>query len=113
MTLPECAERLRIFIGEDDRYDGKLLVDAIVMKAREEGLAGATVLKGVMGFGANSIVRSSKILRLSENMPLVIEIVDSPEKIEAFIPGLNEMIKEGLVTREQIQVTLYRHNPDK
>jgi hypothetical protein len=110
MHLPAQAERLRIFIGEADRHDGRLLSEVIVEEARKTGLAGATVLRGIMGYGANSRVHTSKILRLSEDMPLVIEIVDIPEKIETFLRTLDELVTEGLVTREPVEVMFYRHS---
>lgn len=110
MQLPERAQRLRIFIGESDKAEGRPLYEVIVTRAREAGLAGATVLRGAMGFGANSRVRTSKILRLSEGMPLVIEIVDEADKIEAFVPVLDGLITEGLVTKEPVQVIFYRHS---
>jgi len=109
MQIPD-AQRLRIFIGETDRHQGRLLSEVIVETARREGLAGATVLRGIMGYGANSCVHSSKILRLSEGMPVVVEIVDAKEKIDDFLPLLDSMIQEGLVTRDDVQVVLYRHN---
>jgi PII-like signaling protein len=107
MTIPEDGSLLRIFIGESDRYGHHPLHEAIVLKARERGLAGATVLRGVMGFGKHSILHTAKILRLSEDLPMIIEIVDSVEKIEEFLPVLNEMIKDGLVTLEPIRVLHY------
>ncbi len=107
--LPKQAQRLRIFIGESDKANGRPLYEVIVKKAREAGLAGATVLKGVMGFGANSCVRTSKLLRLSEGLPLVIEIVDKSAKINDFVATLDGLIKEGLVTKEPVQVIFYRH----
>lgn len=109
MDLPENAERLSIFTGETDKYKGRLLHELIVEEARKQGLAGATVLRGIMGYGANSRVHSSKILRLSEDLSLVIEIVDVPEKIEAFLPTLDKVMGEGLVTREKVKVIFYRH----
>lgn len=109
MHLPENAEKLRIFIGETDRHDGRPLFEAIVLAAKKAGLAGATVIKATMGFGANSQVHTNKILRLSEDLPLVIEIVDEPDRIEAFLPTLDQMIDEGLVTKEKVQVIFYRH----
>ena len=108
MTIPEDGSLLRIFIGESDRYGHHPLYEAIVLKARETGLAGATVLRGVMGFGKHSILHTAKILRLSEDLPMVIEIVDSAEKVEEFLPVLNEMIKDGLVTLEPIRVLHYK-----
>ena len=108
MTIPEDGSLLRIFIGESDRYDHHPLYEAIVLKARERGLAGATVLRGVMCFGKHSILHTAKILRLSEDLPMVIEIVDSAEKVENFLPMLDEMIKDGLVTLEPIRVLHYK-----
>jgi uncharacterized protein len=107
MQVPRNAVLLRIFIGEDDRFEHKPLYEAIVMKARQEHLAGATVLRGPMGFGHSSRLHTAKILRLSEDLPLVIEIVDSEEKIEAFLPKLDEMMGSGLVTLEKVQVLQY------
>lgn len=111
MNLPKQAERLRIFIGEGDKHNGKPLYEAIVQEARKEGLAGATVLRAIMGYGANSCVHSNKILRLSEDLSLIVEIVDIPEKIAAFLPVLDEMMNEGLVTREPVEVLFYRPAP--
>ena len=108
MSIPEDGSLLRIFIGESDRHGHHPLYEAIVLKARESGLAGATVLRGVMGFGKHSILHTAKILRLSEDLPMVIEIVDSAENIEEFLPVLNEMIKDGLVTLEPIRVLHYQ-----
>lgn len=113
MKLPSESQLLRIFIGEADRFEGKPLYEAIVHLARQKGMAGATVLRGIMGFGADSRMHSAKILRLSEDLPMVIEIVDSPEKIEAFLPHLDDMIKEGMVTLENVKVIAYRHNANK
>jgi len=107
MQIPKQAVLLRIFIGEDDRADGSPLCEAIVLKAREQHLAGATVLRGPMGFGASSRLHTSKILRLSEDLPLVIEIVDSEEKINAFLPTLDGMMTSGLITMEKVQVLQY------
>ena len=108
MKIPEEGYLLRVFIGESDRWHGKPLYEAIVLKARELHLAGATVLRGPMGFGANSRLHTAKILRLSEDLPMVIEIVDEADKIEAFLPDLDGMIKEGLVTLERVRVVVYR-----
>jgi PII-like signaling protein len=108
MQLPQAALLLRIFIGESDRWQHKPLYEAIVLAAREAHLAGATVLRGPMGFGKASRLHTSKILRLSEDLPLVIEIVDSEEKINAFLPVLDPMIGGGLVTLEKVQVIHYR-----
>ncbi len=110
MKLTGQAQLLRVFIGEDDRHQGRVLSEAIVEEARRRGLAGATVIKGALGFGANSLVHTSKILRLSQDLPVVVEIVDLEEKIAAFLPALDAMISEGMVTLEKVQVITYRHN---
>lgn len=107
MTLSEKAVLLRIFIGEQDRFDGRPLFEAIVLKAREMGMAGATVLRSPLGFGASSRVHTEKVLRLSEDLPMVIEIVDKPERIEALLPELEGMMNGGLVTKEQVEVISY------
>src|SRR4051794_2705527 len=107
MHMPEDAVLLRIFVGEDDRFERQPLYEAIVLKARELQLAGATILRGPMGFGHSSRLHTAKILRLSEDLPIVIEIVDSEEKIEAFVPQLGEMVGSGLVTLEKVQVLHY------
>ena len=99
------AYLLRVFIGECDKYKGRPLSEAILEKARKRGMAGATVLRGIMGFGAGGKIHTAKILRLSEDLPIVVEIVDTQERIEGFIPELDVMVKEGLVTLENIQVT--------
>jgi len=112
MHLPHEALLLRIFIGESDRWDHRPLYEAIVLKARELHLAGATVLRGPMGFGKSSRLHTAKILQLSMDLPLVIEIVDSEEKIQGFLPVLDEMIKGGLVTLEKVRVIDYRANPN-
>ena len=109
MQIPEDAMLLRIFIGESDRWEHQPLYEAIVMKARERQLAGATVLRGPMGFGAASRIHTAKILRLSTDLPLVIEIVDSEEKVNSFLPELESMMGGGLVTLERIKVLHYRH----
>jgi PII-like signaling protein len=108
MNLPEDGKLLRIFIGESDRWEHRPLYEAIVLKARELGLAGATVLRGPMGFGASSRLHTAKILRLSEDLPMVIEIVDSEDQINRLLPHLDEMVKGGLVTLEKVQVIKYR-----
>ncbi|MGB9473675.1 MAG: DUF190 domain-containing protein, partial [Candidatus Udaeobacter sp.] len=108
MHLPEDAVLLRIFIGESDRYRHQPLYEAIVLKARELELAGATVLRGPMGFGKSSHLHTAKILRLSMDLPMVIEIVDSDKKISAFLPVLDEMIGGGLVTLEKVKVIRYQ-----
>ena len=107
MRVPRQAKLLRIFFGEDDKFGGKPLYECIVLKARELHLAGATVLRGPMGFGHSSRVHTAKILRLSEDLPIVVEIVDSQEKIDAFLPVLDGMMGSGLVTIEQIEVLQY------
>jgi len=112
MHLPHEAMLLRIFIGESDRWHHQPLYEAIVLKARELHLAGATVLRGPMGFGKSSRLHTAKILRLSMDLPLVIEIVDSEEKIQAFLPVLDEMMKGGLVTLEKVRVIDYRADPN-
>ena len=99
---------LRIFIGESDKHEGVPLYEWIVRKAREQGLAGATVLRGLEGFGAHSRVHTAKILRLSTDLPIVVEIVDSLEKIEAFLPAIDGAIREGLATLERVQIRFYR-----
>jgi PII-like signaling protein len=108
MTIPEEGYLLRIFIGESDKVGHKPLYEVIVLKAREAGLAGATVLRGVMGFGKNSVLHTAKILRLSEDLPMVVEIVDSREKVDAFLPTLDGLIADGLVTLERVRVVHYR-----
>ena len=107
MQIPKQALLLRIFIGEDDKFGGSPLYEAIVLKARELHLAGATVLRGPMGFGASSRLHTTKILRLSEDLPLVIEIVDSEDKINSFLPTLDQMMTSGLITLEKVQVLQY------
>ena len=107
MQIPKQALLLRVFIGEDDRFAGSPLCEAIVLKARELHLAGATVLRGPMGFGASSRLHTTKILRLSEDLPLVIEIVDSEDKINSFLPTLDHMMTSGLITLEKVQVLQY------
>ena len=109
MTLPEEGVLLRIFIGETDHHDGLPVYEQIVMKARELGLAGATVLRGIMGFGAASRIHTAKLLRLSEDLPIVVEIVDTEEKIERLLPYLDLVVEEGLVTIEKARVLKYRH----
>jgi PII-like signaling protein len=111
MQLPHDATLLRIFIGEDDK-DGNLpLYESIVMKARENHLAGATVLRGPLGFGHSSRLHTTKILRLSQDLPMVIEIVDAPDKIDAFLPVLDAIMGSGLVTTERVKVRQY--GPEK
>ena len=108
MTIPEDGYLLKIFVGESDKVGHKPLYEVIVVKAREAGLAGATVFRGVMGFGKNSVLHTTKILRLSEDLPMVIEVVDSLEKIEKFLPELDPLIAGGLVTLEQVKVLHYK-----
>jgi len=108
MQIPNDAVLLRIFIGESDRWEHKPLYEAIVLKARELHLAGATVLRGQMGFGKTSHLHTTKILRLSMDLPLIIEIVDSEEKINTFLPTLDQMMGGGLVTLEKVKVLHYR-----
>ena len=107
MTIPREAYLLRIFLGEEDRYHGVPLYEAIVVKAREMHLAGATVLRGPLGFGKSSRLHTAKVLRLSEDLPLVIEIVDSEEKILSFLDATTEMLGGGLVTMERVTVLHY------
>jgi uncharacterized protein len=111
MQIPKEAVSLRIFIGENDRHEHRPLYEAIVLKTRELHLAGATVLRGPMGFGHSSRLHTAKILRLSEDLPFVIEIVDSEEKINAFLPVLDAMMTSGLVTIERVRVLQY--GPDR
>ena len=111
MKIPAEGKLLRVFIGEQDKWHGVPLYEAIVNLARKEQLAGATVLKGCMGFACKSHMHTAKILRLSEDMPMVIEIVDSEEKVMAFLPHLDEMVAEGLITLEKVNVIMYRANP--
>ena len=107
MQLPRDAVLLRIFFGEDDKFGGLPLYEAIVLKAREMHLGGATVLRGPVGFGHSSRIHTTKLLRLSQDLPMVVEIVDSQEKIDAFLPTLDEMMSSGLVTLEKVQVLQY------
>jgi hypothetical protein len=112
MKTPETGKLLRIFIGESDKWRHQPLYEAIVLKARELGLAGATVLRGSMGFGANSHLHTTKILRLSADLPIVIEIVDQEVNINKLLPALDEMVLEGMVTLEDVHVLKYRANPN-
>ena len=107
MQIPRDAVLLRVFLGEDDKFQRLPLYEAIVLKAREMHLAGATVLRGALGFGHSSRLHTTKILRLSQNLPLIIEIVDSADKIDAFLPELDRMMSNGLVTLEKVQVLQY------
>jgi len=110
LKLPSEAELLRVFIGESDKHGGRPLSEVIVESARKHGMAGATVLRGTLGFGAHSRIHTAKILRLSEDLPIVIEIVDRPDRIAKFLPELDEMIGEGLITLEKVRIIAYRHN---
>lgn len=109
MKLPQEGVLLRIFVGEADRYKGKALYEQIVIKARELNLAGATVLRGIMGFGADSRMHTAKLLRLSEDLPVVVELVDTEENLSRLLPFLDETVQEGLVTLEKVRVIHYRH----
>src|SRR4029453_17381002 len=109
MEVPRDSMLLRIFIGESDRWNHQPLYEAIVLKAREMHLAGATVLRGPMGFGKSSRMHTAKVLRLSMDLPMVIEIIDSEEKINAFLPELERMMSGGMVTLERVQVIEYKH----
>jgi PII-like signaling protein len=108
MTLPDEGKLLRIFIGENDKHEGLPLFEWIVRTARENGLAGATVLRGLEGFGARSRLHTAKILRLSSDLPVIVEIVDTEEKIETFLPLIDDAIGEGLATVENVEVRFYR-----
>ena len=111
MHLPEEGSLMRIFIGESDKYAGKSLYEWIVLQAREQGLAGATVLRGIMGYGANTrVIQTFKIERLSEDLPIVVEIVDVKEKLEAFLNLIDPHIKDGMVTLEKAEIKFYRAN---
>lgn len=112
MTLPKNGKLLRIFIGENDSHEGIPLFEWIVRKARREGLAGATVLRGLEGFGARSRLHTAKILRLSSDLPIVVEIVDTEDKIEAFLPLVDNAVGEGLATVEKVEVHFYRSGED-
>lgn len=109
MRIPEAeGYLLRIFIGESDRWHGRALYEAIVLRARELHMAGATVLRGPMGFGAHSHLHTAKVLRLSEDLPIIIEIVDSKEKIDELMPEIDIMVQDGMVTLERVQIIKYR-----
>lgn len=110
MKLPEEGMLLRIFIGELDHYKGKPLYEQIVLKARKLNLAGTTVVRGLMGFGAHSRLHAAHLLRLSDDLPIIIEIVDTKENLEKLIPFLDEVVEEGLITMEKVRVIKYRHN---
>ena len=108
MKIPENGKLLRIFIGEADKWKGEPLYEAIIHLAKKEGMAGATAIKGFMGFGCKSHMHTAKLLRLSEDLPIIVEMVDSEEKINQFLSHLDEMVKEGLVTLEKANVIMYR-----
>jgi uncharacterized protein len=112
VQAPQDAVLLRIFLGEGDMWRGKPLYEAIVLKAREMHIAGATVLRGPMGFGHSSRLHTAKILRLSEDLPLVIEIVDAPDKIQAFLSEIEAMMGSGLITTEKVSVLRYGRTPE-
>jgi len=108
MKIPADVKLLRIFIGEADKWNGKPLYEEIVLLAKKNSMAGATAIKGFMGFGCKSHMHTTKLLRLSEDLPIIIEIVDSEEKINGFLPFLDDMVKEGLITIEKANVVMYR-----
>jgi uncharacterized protein len=112
MRLEGEGKLLRLFIGESDTWHGKPLYQAIVERVRREGLAGATVLRGIEGFGADSHLHTSRILRLSEDLPVVIEIVDTPEQIDRVVPILDEMVGEGMLTLERVHIVSYRSSDE-
>lgn len=113
MKLPEEGFLLRVFIGETDSYNGMALYEQIVLEARKLNLAGATVIRGIMGYGANSRIHTAKLLRLSEDLPVIIEIVDTEENLNKIIPFLDETVHEGLITMEKVRVIKYRYNKDR
>ncbi len=110
MKLPEEGMLLRIFIGESDHHKGKALYEQIVLKARALNLAGATVTRGIMGFGADSRIHTAKLLQLSEDLPIIVEIVDTEENLNKILPFLDETITEGLITLEKVRIIKYRHS---
>jgi len=111
MKLEGEGQLLRIFIGESDRLGGQPLYEVIVRRARENGLAGATVLRGLEGFGAHSRIHTAAVLRLSEDLPIVIEIVDQADRIQRFLPQLDGLVAEGMITLEKVNIIAYRHDP--
>lgn len=113
MQPPVEAELLRIFVGESDRRHGRPMYEVIIEEARRSGLAGATVLRATAGYGAHSLIHTAKVLRISDDLPMVIEIVDTPDKIAAFLPDLDQIMDEGLVTLEKVRVLIYRHSKEK
>lgn len=112
MKLEGPGKLLRIYIGESNRWRGKPLYEAIVLKAREHGLAGATVLRGRLGYGARSRIHTTKVLRLSEDLPVLVQIIDTAERIEAFVPEVREMVEDGLITIEDMRIIQCRPGPD-
>jgi hypothetical protein len=108
MKIPADGKLLRIFIGEQDKWNGQPLYEAIIHLAKKQGMAGATAIKGFIGFGAKSHMHTAKLLRLSEDLPIIVEMVDSEEKINQFLPQLDEMVKDGLITLEKANVIMYR-----
>ena len=113
MKMSEDGQLLRVFCGESDTWQGHALYHAIVLKAKELGLAGATVLRGPMGFGANSRVHTANLLEVSTDLPVLVEVVDTEEKVRGLLPFLDEVVAEGLITIEEVRILRYRHNPDK
>lgn len=113
MTIPQQGYLLRIFIGESDKHEGKPMFEWLVEFARESGLAGATVLRGMMGYGGRSRIHTAKIMRLSEDLPIVVELVDTREKLEAFLESTDTVIREGLATLEKAEVIFYRSGDTK
>lgn len=113
MNLPSEGFLMRIFIGESDVYEGRTLYEQIVLRARELNLAGATVIRAIMGFGAQSRIHTAKLLRLSEDLPIVVELVDTEENLKQLLPFLDETIKEGLVTMEKVKIIKYRHDQNE
>ncbi len=113
MKIEGDGKLLRIFVGESDRWDGKPLWEAIMLRAREHGLAGCTVLRGIAGFGASSRIHTTKVLRMSEDLPIVIEIVDTEKRINEALPEFDDMVSEGLITIEAAHVISYRHREDE
>ena len=111
--IAACAQRLRIYVGESDRWSGKPLYEAIVRLAKEHDLGGATVLRGVMGYGANSRIHTAKITDLSSDLPILVELVDSVEHISAFLPYLEEMVTEGMITLDEVNVVKYGCKPPR
>ncbi|MDF1543932.1 MAG: DUF190 domain-containing protein [bacterium] len=113
MKIEGDGKLLRILVGENDRWEGKPLWEAIILTARELGLAGATAVRGIAGYGANSRIHTTKVLRLSEDLPVLIEIVDKAERIDTIIPHLDRMVEEGLITTEKAHIIAYRHKTEE